>query len=154
MPVNNFKLKLEIDGLGATERNLKEIAYRAMNAKPVLRKINYLMQRGAWEQFSSEGSRGGTPWLKDKMATVKKKAAAGEDQRTERASRDLEASLLAGGADNIKRLSAHATTYGTRLHYARFQGHKRRLLQVTGSDANLWTKMIVEYILSGDEGRV
>ena len=55
-----------------------------------------------------------------------------------------------GGGNAIRRLSKQSTTYGTRLFYAQFQGHKRMLLRVTLQDADLWAEKMVDWILSGN----
>lgn len=150
MANSSFRVRLLVEDTEPTTAELLEIAHRARDARPVLRAVNRMMQVGAWEQFQSEGARGGHAWLPDKPETVLRKERSGLDPRTERRTRDLEASLLVGGKGNINRLSAQSTTFGTRVFYARFQGHKRRLLQVTLSDANRWSEMFIDYILSGN----
>lgn len=147
-----MKLKLEIHGHDAVADELKQIGERAHDAKPVLRVIQALMAESAREQFESEGSRGGLPWVPDKNATVARKAREGFKEDTEIRTGDLEKSLaqLGGGGNAIRRLSMASTTFGTRLFYARFQGHKRQLLRITTKDADLWAEKMVDWILSGN----
>ena len=147
--MGNFRMKFNIEGEELAADEIERIGERATHARPALAVINRMMIIGAHEQFGSEGARGGYSWLQDKPETIAKKRAAGQDERTERRERDLEASLLLGSKGNINRISDKTTTYGTRLFYAKFQGHKRQLLKVTYEDADRWTSTIVHWIISG-----
>jgi phage gpG-like protein len=150
--VNGPRLRLYIDGEHAAAREIRAIGDRARDAKPVLRVIQGLMARGAKEQFESEGSRGGLAWEPDTKAWVKRKASKEQDTQTERRTGALEESLMStgGGKDAIRRLSKQSTTYGTRLFYAQFQGHRRTLLALTLKDADRFSELMVDWILSGD----
>jgi phage gpG-like protein len=150
--VSGPRLRLYIDGGNAAAEEIRAIGERARDAKPVLRTIQGLMARGAKEQFETEGSRGGLAWEPDTKAWVKRKAAKGQDLRTERRTHALEESLMSagGGKDSIRRLSKQSTAFGTRLFYAQFQGHKRMLLALTLKDADRFSELMVDYILSGN----
>jgi phage gpG-like protein len=151
--VSGPRLKLYIDGDGAAEDELKAIGARARDAKPVLRVIQGLMARGAKEQFETEGERGGLAWDKDTQAWVKRKAAKGQDTRTERRTGALWESLTmeAGDfAEEIRKVLKTSTTFGTRLFYAQFQGYSRQLLRITLKDADRWAELMVDWILSGN----
>lgn len=152
MATKGPRLKLYIDGEGAVAEDFRAIGARAQDAKPVLRVIQGLMAKAAREQFESEGDRGGLKWEPDTPAWIARKTARHQDTRTERRTGVLEASLMAegGGGDRIRRLSKQSTTFGTRVFYAQFQGHKRQLLRVTLQDADLWAEKMVDWILSGN----
>ena len=146
------RLKLYIDGADAAAEEIRAIGQRARDAKPVLRVIQGLMARGARGQFETEGERGGLPWEPDTPAWMERKRKAGQDPRTERRTGALEASLMAegGGKGAIRRLSKGSTTFGIRIFYAQFQGHRRQLLRLTLKDADLYAEKMVDWILSGN----
>lgn len=146
---SGLKLRLEIEDTGHTVRKVKEMGYRAEAARPVLRQIKHLMEQGAAEQFLTEGERGGYRWKPDLPATVQKKLAEGADRRTEIRTGDLARSLM-GGDKAIRRLSDHSTTFGTRVFYSVYQGHLRRLLELTRADADVYSTMMVKWILDGE----
>jgi len=152
MAVKGPRLKLYIDGEGAVAEDFRAIGARAHDAKPVLRVIQGLMAKAAREQFEGEGARGGLKWQPDTPGWIARKAAKHQDPRTERRTGALEASLMSesGGSNSIRRLSKQSTTFGTRVFYAQFQGHKRQLLRVTLQDADLWAEKMVDWILSGN----
>lgn len=152
MAVSGPRLKLYIDGEEAAADEFRAIGARARDAKPVLRVIQALMANAAREQFEGEGTRGGLKWEPDTPRWVARKIEAQQDARTERRTGALEASLMSegGGGDSIRRLSKQSTTFGTRLFYAQFQGHRRQLLRVTLQDADLWAEKMVDWILSGN----
>lgn len=147
-----FKLKLGIEGENVAVDLLLGIAERSHEAKPVLAVIQELMRRGAEEQFFSEGSRGGLRWVPDKPNTIEKKLAAGyPTNHTEIMTTRLLASLQkrSGGGDAIRRLSRHSTTFGTRVFYAHWQGHKRQLLGITTRDADSWAERMATWLVEG-----
>jgi phage gpG-like protein len=150
--VSGPRLRLYIDGENAAAEEIRAIGERARDAKPVLRVIQGLMARGAKEQFETEGSRSGLAWEPDTKAWVKRKASKDQDTRTERRTGALEESLMStgGGRDAIRRLSKQSTTHGTRLFYAQYQGHKRMLLALTLREADRFSELMVDWILSGN----
>lgn len=146
-----LRLRLEIEDTGHTVRKVKEMGYRAEEARPVLRMIKHLMEVGAEEQFVSEGARSSEHWKQDLPATVQQKLAEGADARTEIRTGDLARSILGGGDNNtIHRLTKQSTTFGTKVFYSVYQGHTRRLLALTRSDADRWSELMVRYILTGE----
>lgn len=146
-----YKLKLGIEGEGAAIKDLLAIGTRSHEAKPILKVIQELMRRGAEANFMSEGMAGGKRWEMDKPDTIAKKLAAGYPDRTEVMTTRLLASLQqrAGGGDTIRRLSAHSTTFGTRVPYAHWQGKKRQLLAITTQDADNWAERMVRWLVEG-----
>ncbi|MFZ1927389.1 MAG: hypothetical protein WAU42_14775 [Solirubrobacteraceae bacterium] len=151
MALSGPRLRLYIDGTDAAADELREIGERARDAKPVLRVIQGLMAKAAREQFESEGERGGLKWEPDSPRWIERKLYHHWAADTEHRTGDLAASLMAAtsGGNAIRRLSKQSTTYGTRLFYAQFQGHKRQLLRVTLHDADDWAERMVDWILSG-----
>ena len=151
MASKGLRLRLEIEGDGETVESIRALGERANNAKPVLTVIQKLMEQGAEEQFATKGARGGMSWQVDKDTTIARKVAAGESRDTEVRTGDLARSLLGGGSGStIRRLSKSSTTYGTRVFYAVFQGHRRQLLRLTTRDADAWSEKMVRWILDGE----
>lgn len=146
-----WKLRLEIEGDDLAATMLQDIGDRAEDAKPVLTVIRELMRKGAEAQFVTEGGRGGLRWLPDAKSTIQKKLSQGYPTHTEIMTSDLYISLTqrAGGGNAIRRLSRYSTTFGTRVFYAQFQGHKRRLLEITSRDADDWAERMVRYLVEG-----
>ena len=152
MPTAAPRLRLYIDGTDSTIEEIRAIGVRARNARPVLEQIQALMAEGAAEQFVSEGARGGLKWKPDERSYVERKAKEGHATDLEVRTHTLHDSLVAkgGGGNAIRRLSKASTTFGTRVYYAQFQGHRRELLAVTKTDQDRWATKMIDYILTGE----
>lgn len=144
-------LKLYIDETGLSREDILAIGTRARDAKPVLRAIQGLMAEGAKEQFEGEGSRGGLRWEPDSKMWAARKRREGKDEHTEIRTGDLRAALMSttGGGNAIRRLSKASTTFGVRLFYSAFQGHRRQLLVITTKDQDRWASMMLDWVLEG-----
>jgi hypothetical protein len=149
-PKGSWRLKLEVEDTGILVHEVEELGNRAWDAKPVLRRIQEDMAMTTISQFASQGGRSGERWKPDEKSTVERKVAEGYSSRTEMRTGTLAASLLFHGPGNIHRLSKASTTFGTRVFYAVFQGHARRLLAITMGDADRWSDWMLRWVLHGE----
>jgi len=149
------KLTLRIDGTDLVEDEFKDLGERAKDAEPVMRKIQKSMLEGSRLVWESEGATAGKSWQQDTERWIERKKAKGWDTKTEHRRGDLEASLtIEGGgefAGEVRKVRKTETIFGTRVFYAIFQMHRRRLLSVVRRDREIWAEWIIDWILSGNK---
>lgn len=146
-----LRMELVVQGTDLTARDLTELSDRARNAKPAMQAILRLMVAEERVLFETEGGSGGDPWPADKPSTVERKRREHLDIRTERATGALARSLTEPnyGKGRVRRASKQQVTFGTKVHYARYQG-KRPLLQFTQTNVDDWTTVLVRWLMDGE----
>ena len=114
-----MKLEAEVTGELKVAEELMEMAKRARDPRPAMRKARDIMITANRKQFETSGAYLGDPWPEDSEETLKRKRRKGQDTRPNRATGAME-TALSGGRGRSTSATKTGARAGTKIFYARF----------------------------------
>lgn len=153
--------EIEAHGTETVASNLKEFGGRATDARPAMRKVRSIMEKGQRANFETSGSYLGEEWDQLSPGTLARRARLGQGTKPLVATGALERSLSGGRG---KRGSATKTMAraGTSVWYGVFaqagtkgagngaSAPKRRIVGMTQKDATKSIRVIEKFLMTGE----
>ena len=147
-------LKVEERGAEETSKHLREIGERSLDARPAMRRIREIMEKGNRRNFESRGGYFGSSWDGLADSTRERKARRGQSSTPLRATGALKSSLSGGKGrrGGATRSSARA---GTSIWYAVFaeagttKAPKREIVGISKRDLERSEKLLENFLTSG-----
>lgn len=154
----SFKITLELSGEQRVFQSLDRYQGKMRNMRPAFERMFQSFLRFERRLFDTEGTTGASGrWVALKPATIKRKAAKGQDPRILHATQRLRRSLTnKSHSDNIQEMKAYSFRFGTSVPYADYHQNpkttsrlpKREVVSMTASQNAAFTRAIRDHIMS------
>jgi phage gpG-like protein len=149
-----LRFTFEVDGVRQLDRVLTRFGERASDMSPVFKEIAADFRRMEAEQFSSEGSRSGSPWAQLSPDYAAWKAKNFPGKAILQLSGLLLESLTGNNPYSVEEISKTQMLVGTRVPYGIWHQRgttrmpARRPIQLTEDDKMRWMKMLQLYLVN------